>query len=151
MESAQSLTEYQRAAEEAALRAAGVLAQWRAKFQVREKGRFDLVTDADVASQRAIHAYLTQKFPGHAFLAEEEGDAIHGHEAETEDEDYEGTEDGIDFRFLEHDEDGAVKGLDAAPAFAAGGVRQADRARLESVLQDLIAARQLLDQALKDG
>ncbi len=34
---------------------------------------------------------------------------------------------------------------------AAGGVRQADRARLESVLQDLIAARQLLDQALKDG
>jgi len=34
---------------------------------------------------------------------------------------------------------------------AAGGSRAADRARLESVLKDLIAARQLLDQALKDG
>ncbi len=61
------------AAKEAALRAAEVLERWRAKFQVKEKGRFDLVTDADVESQRAIQAYLSARFPEHAFLGEEEG------------------------------------------------------------------------------
>lgn len=61
------------AAKNAALRAADVLEHWRKKFQVKEKGRFDLVTDADVASQRAIHSFLTQHFPMHAFLGEEEG------------------------------------------------------------------------------
>lgn len=65
------LTIYREAACEAARRAATVLAQWREKFQVREKGRADLVTDADVASQQAIHAYLQQRFPDHAFLGEE--------------------------------------------------------------------------------
>jgi myo-inositol-1(or 4)-monophosphatase len=67
------LKEYLAAAQEAARRAADVLAQWRQKFQVKQKGRFDLVTDADVASQRAIHSYLAERFPGHAFLGEEEG------------------------------------------------------------------------------
>jgi len=84
-------------------------------------------------------------------LAEDDGDPVHGDDATTEDEDYEGGDDGIDFRFLEHDEDGIAKGIDAAPAFGVGKDRPIDRARLESVLQDLVAARQLLDQALKDG
>src|ERR1035438_4468973 len=61
------------AATEAARRAAAVLESWRRKFQVKEKGRFDLVTDADVASQQAIQAYLSATFPDHAFLGEEEG------------------------------------------------------------------------------
>lgn len=61
------------AAQEAALRAAALLEEWRPRFQVREKGRFDLVTDADLASQRAILGYLAERFPGHAFLGEEEG------------------------------------------------------------------------------
>jgi myo-inositol-1(or 4)-monophosphatase len=39
---------------------------------VREKGRFDLVTDADVASQRTIFEYLQGRYPGHQFLGEEE-------------------------------------------------------------------------------
>src|SRR3979490_1679602 len=66
------LLPYLDAAKEAALRAAEVLEFWRRKFQVKEKGRFDLVTDADVASQRAIQAYLSAAFPEHAFLGEEE-------------------------------------------------------------------------------
>lgn len=73
MDTPHPLTGYLAAAQEAARRAAGVLEEWRQKFQVREKGRFDLVTDADVASQRVIHGYLTERFPGHAFLGEEEG------------------------------------------------------------------------------
>ena len=71
----QALAEYLDAAKEAALRAAGVLEEWRQKFQVREKGRFDLVTDADLASQKTIHEYLCKRFPAHAFLGEEDTSA----------------------------------------------------------------------------
>src|SRR5438067_1569842 len=73
MMSEQELTDYLDAACEAARRGAAVLEQWRAKFRVREKGRFDLVTDADLGSQRAIRAFLQGCFPGHDFLGEEEG------------------------------------------------------------------------------
>src|SRR6516162_9518189 len=67
------LTTYREAACEAARRAAAVLEDWRSRFQVREKGRCDLVTDADLASQRTLHDYLHARFPDHAFLGEEEG------------------------------------------------------------------------------
>ncbi len=66
------LTEWLEAACEAARRAAAVMEEWRGTFQVREKGRFDLVTDADVASQKAICSYLHERFPDHQFLGEEE-------------------------------------------------------------------------------
>ena len=65
------LTIYREAACEAASLGAGVLARWREKFKVREKGRADLVTDADVESQQTIRDYLLGRFPGHAFLGEE--------------------------------------------------------------------------------
>ena len=48
------LTIYREAACEAARRGAAVLAQWRAKFQVREKARADLVTDADLGSPKVL-------------------------------------------------------------------------------------------------
>src|SRR5437762_1413236 len=60
------------AATEAARRAAEVLAHWRDKFAVREKGRCDLVTDADVASQKTIRDFLLGRFPTHDFLGEED-------------------------------------------------------------------------------
>ncbi len=66
-----ALSEYLDAAREAARRAAAVLEDWRSRFQVREKGRFDLVTDADLASQQAIRAFLHERFPDHDFLGEE--------------------------------------------------------------------------------
>src|ERR1043165_3796160 len=69
------LVPYLDAAKQAALRAADILESWREKFQVQEKGRADLVTDADLASQRSIQAYLLSVFPDHAFLGEEEGAA----------------------------------------------------------------------------
>ena len=79
-------------------------------------------------------------------MAEDDGEAPVSFEGD--DEDYEGGEDGIDFRFVELDEDGIAKNL-AEPGPPA--VRPMDRARLEGVLQDLIAARQLLDSAVKEG
>jgi myo-inositol-1(or 4)-monophosphatase len=72
MSTTDSLGEYLDAAREAARRAAAVLEEWRQRFGVREKAHFDLVTDADIASQRAIFDYLGGRFPGHAFLGEEE-------------------------------------------------------------------------------
>jgi len=66
-----SLLDYLDAAKEAARRAAVVLEEWRQKFVVREKGRADLVTDADLASQIAIQQYLAERFPSHGFLGEE--------------------------------------------------------------------------------
>jgi myo-inositol-1(or 4)-monophosphatase len=73
MHATDNLADYLDAACEAARRAADVLEQWRSRFQVREKARFDLVTDADVASQRAVRDFLGGRFPGHGFVGEEEG------------------------------------------------------------------------------
>jgi myo-inositol-1(or 4)-monophosphatase len=67
-----ALTTYLDAAREAARRGAAVLEDWRRRFSVREKARFDLVTDADLASQKAIQDYLGGRFPGHGFLGEED-------------------------------------------------------------------------------
>src|SRR5215468_10719622 len=67
-------TAWRQAACEAARRGASVLAQWRGKFNAREKGRADLVSEADLGAQNAIRAYLHQRFPAHGFLGEE-GDA----------------------------------------------------------------------------
>jgi myo-inositol-1(or 4)-monophosphatase len=69
------LTQFLDAACEAARRGAAVLEEWRAKFSVREKSHFDLVTDADLASQRAVRSYLQGRFPDHGFLGEEETDS----------------------------------------------------------------------------
>jgi myo-inositol-1(or 4)-monophosphatase len=60
------------AAQEAARCGAAVLEKWRNRFRVREKGRADLVTEADEESQQAIRDFLAGRYPGHAFLGEED-------------------------------------------------------------------------------
>jgi DNA-binding transcriptional MerR regulator len=96
-----------------------------------------------VASFGAIEEVIGQS------ILEQDDDARPG--IDLDDDDYEGT-DGIDFRLLESDEDGIPAALDAGPIpGVASPARPLDVARLQAVLQDLIACRQLLDQALKDG
>lgn len=57
---------------EHAARAGGqALLSWRHRFVVTEKGRNDLVTDADHASQQAIREVLLRACPDHQFLGEE--------------------------------------------------------------------------------
>jgi myo-inositol-1(or 4)-monophosphatase len=75
MTSRETLAEYLDAAREAARRGAAVLEDWRRRFQVREKARFDLVTDADLASQRTIGEFLGRRYPQHGFLGEEDPSA----------------------------------------------------------------------------
>lgn len=59
-------------ATEAARRGAAELERWRAKFSVKEKSRADLVTDADVASQKIVKETILSAFPEHLFLGEED-------------------------------------------------------------------------------
>ena len=65
---------------------------------------------------------------------------------DAEDEDYESEEKEIDYRFVETDDDGILPFVKGKP-----GPSDADRERLERVLQDLVTCRQLLDNAMKDG
>ena len=57
---------------ELAARAGGdVLRDWRGRFAVSTKGPKDLVTEADVASQKTIREILLSRFPDHGFIGEE--------------------------------------------------------------------------------
>jgi DNA-binding transcriptional MerR regulator len=66
---------------------------------------------------------------------------------DAEDEDYETEEKETDYRFVDTDDDGILLPFVKAKP----GPSDADRERLERVLQDLVACRQLLDNAMKDG
>jgi myo-inositol-1(or 4)-monophosphatase len=63
--------EYVEAASHAARQAGQVLRDWAEKFTVSEKGPADLVTEADVAAQKAIFDVLHTRYPDHGFLGEE--------------------------------------------------------------------------------
>ena len=96
-----------------------------------------------VASFGAIEEVIGQS------ILERDDDAAPG--LDLDDDDYEGT-DGIDFRLLEGDDEGIPAALDTGPIPGVAGIaRPLDVARLQAALQDLIACRQLLDQALKEG
>ncbi len=62
---------------EQAARAGGdVLRQFAGRVRYREKGKHDLVTEADVTSQKVIRELIAANFPDHDFLGEEDADAI---------------------------------------------------------------------------
>lgn len=65
------MSSYLTSCEKAARAAGDVLKQWRGKFNVREKGKADLVTDADDAAQKVIEEILAADFPDFEFLGEE--------------------------------------------------------------------------------
>jgi myo-inositol-1(or 4)-monophosphatase len=64
---------YRELAERVAREAGRLLLGAYGQVVAREKGPGDLVTDADVASQRLIAERLSAAFPDHTLLAEEEG------------------------------------------------------------------------------
>jgi myo-inositol-1(or 4)-monophosphatase len=66
-----SETDFLETAEEAARLGGRILDEWSSKFTVSEKGRSDYVTEADLASQDAIHKLIHGRFPEHNFLGEE--------------------------------------------------------------------------------
>ena len=67
-----ALDEFVAIAEQAARRGGEILKNWEGQLGVRSKGRADLVTEADLASQKAIRELVLGKFPDHGFLGEED-------------------------------------------------------------------------------
>jgi len=51
------------------------MAQFGREFRIDKKGTIDLVTEVDVAVERAFRAMIAERFPGHQILAEEMGGA----------------------------------------------------------------------------
>ncbi|MCF0234420.1 MAG: hypothetical protein HUK22_05505, partial [Thermoguttaceae bacterium] len=70
--------EYLEAAVFAAREAGAILAEKLGKIGFREKGPADLVTEADVASQRRVEEILSARFPTHYFLGEESQSSLGG-------------------------------------------------------------------------
>lgn len=71
------MREFATICEEAAKVGGQVLLDMRGKFTAREKAPADLVTEADVASQRAIKKLVIGEYPQHGFVGEEYlGDAL---------------------------------------------------------------------------
>ncbi|MBX6315098.1 MAG: inositol monophosphatase [Isosphaeraceae bacterium] len=64
---------YAEVAERAAREAGAILRAAYGRVAAREKAPSDLITDADLASQRKIADVLLGAFPAHTLLAEEEG------------------------------------------------------------------------------
>jgi myo-inositol-1(or 4)-monophosphatase len=58
-------------AQAAARAGARELMAWRGRFTARAKGLHDLVTDADLASEKAIRGVIAERFPDHGVLGEE--------------------------------------------------------------------------------
>ena len=111
-------------------------------------------------SSAAVSFGALEETLGHALMEDS-----HVEEAETEseeDEEYEGSGDeGIDFRFVETEDDiletfragghHGGQGHGAAPAaHPAPGIAPEDRSRLEGALKELLDCRQLLDHVMKD-
>ncbi len=88
-----------------------------------------------------------------ASLVEPEDEAPIRGVTDADDDDYRGEEEeGIDFRFAEiDDEDILTTFRKGGTAAALAGPSALDRERLERVLGDLVACKDMLDQALKDG
>jgi DNA-binding transcriptional MerR regulator len=85
-------------------------------------------------------------------LMEDEPEKESGVEVEEEDEEYEGDdEEGIDFRFAETDDEDILATFRIGGGSKAGERDSIDRERLEGVLRELIACRQMLDRVMKDG
>ncbi len=62
----------------AAREAGAILQEYAARgFQITHKGRIDLVTEADLASERHIKQLITSHYPTHYILAEESGVSSH--------------------------------------------------------------------------
>ncbi|MFN0199673.1 MAG: inositol monophosphatase family protein [Planctomycetaceae bacterium] len=66
-----SLSDFLATAREAALLAGEVLRSWGERFTITEKSPANLVTEADLASQTAIHELIRGRYPDHNFLGEE--------------------------------------------------------------------------------
>ena len=114
----------QTAVEAARRGAATLLSAFRGEhLEVEEKARHDLVTSADRASEAAIRAFIEERFPAHAILAEEGG--LSG-----------GGEDGESFEWIVDPLDGTTNFAQGLPNFSVSIACRRGRERLVGVVFD---------------
>lgn len=68
----QDLTQFAQICQKAARAGGHLLVQMQDQISVREKGTNDLVTDADIQSQKVITEIIKSEFPDHGILGEED-------------------------------------------------------------------------------
>ncbi|WP_407170099.1 MerR family transcriptional regulator [Bradyrhizobium sp. ORS 111] len=111
-----------------------------------------------IADQTAAVSFgAVEEAVGHSMAEPDDAELNGGFDLDGEEGD--GDEKGIDYRFVDPDEDAILSTYKAraqpkAPAAAPparAGISAADRERLERALQDLVACRQMIDTAMKDG
>ncbi len=68
----ESIKSFAEICQSAARKAGEVLLQARQNFSIREKAPNDLVTNADIESQKVIEAIVKSNFPDHGFVGEEQ-------------------------------------------------------------------------------
>jgi DNA-binding transcriptional MerR regulator len=106
-----------------------------------------------IADQSAAVSFgAVEEAIGHSLQDPDDGEALAlalNDDGESDDEDYESSEEeGIDYRFVDADEDGILSSFTRGRA---PSIAEEDRERLGRALQDLLTCRQLLDAAMKDG
>ena len=117
---------------------------------LKEHGIKSVQSLADSAN--AVSFGAIEEAIGQSLLEDEKEGEGAGLEAEREDEEYEGAEEeGIDFRFVDAQDDILKTFRSGTSHGRAHEPNPLDRERLEGALKELIACRQMLDQALKDG
>jgi myo-inositol-1(or 4)-monophosphatase len=73
----------------AAREAGAILQEYAARgFQIEHKGRINLVTEADLASERHIKQLIASHYPAHHILAEESGVTAHGQSTDSLGDEY---------------------------------------------------------------
>ena len=102
-------------------------------------------------SSAAVAFGAIEETLGQAMMEPEREDSVVEHE--DDDDEFEGaSDDGIDFRFVEA-EDEILDTFRGQPAIAVKTSERdpLDRQRLQGVLKELVECRQMLDRVLKDG
>ena len=113
---------------EAAARAGGrELREWLGRINPREKAPKDLVTEADLASQRKIRDIALQAFPDHAFLGEEEDQEFVHNPADAE------------YRWIVDPLDGTTNFVHQMPAFSVSVALERKGEVIVGVIYDPIA------------
>ena len=97
--------EYITVCEQSARQGGQVLRDWQGRINPREKAPKDLVSEADLASQRAIYNIIHRAFPAHDFLGEE-------------DDPSDKTQRESEFRWIVDPLDGTVNYVHGLPAYS---------------------------------
>ena len=124
------MREFLSVCEQAARTGGQILLDWQHRFTPREKGLRDLVTEADVASQRAIREILLGCFPQHDFLGEEDASFPSS----------ERTAGNSEYRWIVDPLDGTANYVHHLPAFAVTIALQKKEQTILGVVFDPIAS-----------